>query len=83
MKVLDVSDLKELSTSAIPPGIECGGGDSPGSGEHVTSIEVSSVCVVLIPSLARNLTRRRKNKPKTFSIKRVQRLEEKILLSYP
>ena len=43
MKVLDVSDLKELSTSAIPPGIECGGGDSPGSGEHVTSIEVSSV----------------------------------------
>ena len=46
MKVLDVSDLKELSTSAIPPGIECGGGDSPGSGEHVTSIEVSSVCSV-------------------------------------
>lgn len=41
VKVLDVSDIKELSTSAIPAGIECGGGDSPGSGEHVTSIEVN------------------------------------------
>ena len=42
-RVLDVSDMKELSTSAIPAGIECGGGDSPGSGEHVTSIEVNGV----------------------------------------
>ena len=45
VKVLDMSDMKELSTSAIPAGIECGAGDSPGSGEHVTSIEV---CQVLI-----------------------------------
>ena len=43
VKVLDVSDIKELSTSAIPAGIECGGGDSPGSGEHVTSIEVGQM----------------------------------------
>ena len=43
MKVLDVSDIKELPTSAIPAGIECGGGDSPESGEHVTSIEVGQM----------------------------------------
>jgi len=41
VKALDVSDIKEISTSAIPAGIECGGGDSPGSLEHVTSIEVN------------------------------------------
>ena len=43
VKALDVSDIKEISTSAIPAGIECGGGDSPGSVEHVTSIEVRLV----------------------------------------
>ena len=43
VKALDVSDIKEISTSAIPAGIECGGGDSPGSLEHVTSIEVRLV----------------------------------------
>ena len=53
VKVLDVSDIKELSTSAIPAGIECGGGDSPGSGEHVTSIEVR-------PAVSRHESR---NKP--------------------
>ena len=41
--VPDVFDMKELSTSAIPASIECGGGDSPGSGEHVTNIQVNGV----------------------------------------
>ena len=40
-RVLDVFDMKELSTSAIPAGIECGGGYSLGSGEHITSIQVN------------------------------------------
>ena len=40
-RVLDVFDMKELSTWAIPDGIWCGGRDSPGSGEHVTSMQVN------------------------------------------
>ena len=40
LRALDVSEITELPTSAIPAGIECGEGDSPGSGDHVTSIEV-------------------------------------------